>query len=79
MSVINHRDGTGRLRIDGKEGDKGEEYTRNRLQSGPSDFSNRLQLNWIRHVERREPDSIPEQLMDYKRRGTRSFGRSKLP
>jgi hypothetical protein len=42
--------------------------------------NNRIQnnrLNWIHHVGRMEPESIPKQLMDYKPRGTRSIGRPK--
>jgi hypothetical protein len=41
--------------------------------------NNRIQnniLNRIHHVGRMEPERVPEQLMDYTRRGTRSIGRT---
>jgi hypothetical protein len=59
--------------MDDKESDKRKENVRNRPQSGASDFSDRLQLDWIRHVETMEPGRIPQRLMDCTNRGTSSL------
>jgi hypothetical protein len=41
-------------------------------------IQNTNKLNWIPHVERMEPEGIPEQVIDYMPTGTRSIGRPML-